>query len=206
MNNILVVDLPKALEIDGQDHKINTDYRASLLTILAFEDDELTQEEKVGIMLDNLYFDTETEESTTPDNIIEAIKKAQWFLDGGKEREKKEADRRLYSLSQDANFIYSAFKQTHNIDLQDVQLHWWKFLSLIMDLGQDTTYCQLVGLRSRFYDGKCTDEEKEHIAKIADIFYIDNTINMSAEEKEEERLFREKYEEAKEAQERRRSK
>jgi hypothetical protein len=187
------------VEIDGKEYELNTDYEAALYTILAFEDNDLAQGEKVDLMLDNLFFEM-------PENLQEAAEKAQWFLNGGKESIDTDTERRLFSFSQDSSFIYSAFNQTHRIDLQEENIHWWKFLSLFMDLGQDTTYCQLVGLRSRFYAGSCTEEEKEHIAKIADIFYIKNSTHISAEEREAERLFKENYEKAKAARDAARSK
>ena len=58
MNNILVNALPLSVEIDGEEHKINTDYRAALYTIQDYEDEELKQYEEVGKMLDNLIIDT----------------------------------------------------------------------------------------------------------------------------------------------------
>ncbi len=125
--NILVDAFPTAIEIEGREYEINTDYRTCLKTLLAFEDDELTDSEKYQITLTNLYKDV-------PENLQLAFEKAVRFLNGGKNAEETNA-LRLYSLEKDAGMIFSAFKQTHNVDLEKEDMHWWKFLSLFMDVG-----------------------------------------------------------------------
>ena len=52
-----------------------------------------------------------------------------------------------------------------------------------MDLGQDTTFCQLVALRKRYYSGKCTKEEKHSIKEMWAVFDIPADENYSLEEK-----------------------
>lgn len=152
--------------------------------ILAFEDAELTPQEKQSILLSNLY-------GIVPDNIQTAFAKASWFLNGGKENEEEtsEALSRVYSCSKDANFIFSAFRQTHNVDLETVQMHWWKFFALFMDLGQDTTFCQLIGLRKRIKNGTATKEEKKAAREMGSIFEIPETDDRTLEEKEQEAEF-----------------
>lgn len=178
------------VEIDGKEYELNTDYRAALYTILAFEDDELTQSEKACKMLDNLYFEM-------PDNLELALEKAQWFLNSGKKPLEDDNPQRLYSFEQDAELIFSAFQQTHGINLNNTNLHWWRFFSLFMDLGKNTFFCSLTGLRSRYYAGKCTKEEKEEIHKMGDTFYVSQNTNLTFEEKELSAKIKERYLKAK---------
>lgn len=110
-----------------------------------------------------------------PENVQIAYEKGIKFLDGGNDgKEKEEVQVRLYSFEKDANFIYSAFKQTHSIDLENVELHWWKFLALFMDLGSDTVFCNLTGLRKRVSSGKATDDEVRAAQELGDIFTIES--------------------------------
>lgn len=167
MINILIDTFPKHLEIDGKEYAINTDYRYALNTMLAFEDAELTIYEKVEIMLRNLYGEN------VPENVDEALEKCQYFLNVGSDSKEEEShSRKLYSFSKDAGLIYAAFQATHGINLSETKLHWWRFINLFMDLGQDTTFCQLVSLRKRYYSGKCTKEEKQSIREMWSIFEI----------------------------------
>lgn len=116
--NILVEQLPSAIEIDGQEWPINTDFRACLRVIMAFEDVELTTQEKQVVLLENLY-------PSLPSNVPEAFRLGIKFLNNGEEVEEATSEinpaLRLYSFSQDANFIFSAFRQTHGIDLETAE-------------------------------------------------------------------------------------
>lgn len=181
--NILVEQLPTAVSIDSVDYEINTDFHACIRVILAFEDDELTGYEKQLIMLQNLY-------PKIPDNVGTALELALKFLNGGRAREDQDTPSlRLYSFSQDADFIFAAFQQTHGIDLETAELHWWKFLALFADLGADTTFCSLASLRSRLKTGKATDEEKKMAREMENIISLPEPDMRTTEEREQEAEF-----------------
>lgn len=175
--------MPTRVAIDGREYEINTDFRTCLKVILAFEDPELTEYEKQWVMLNNLY-------PEIPEDIKEAVELAGRFLNGGKyEEEKEEVPLRLYSFSKDANYIFAAFKQTHGVDLTTEQLHWWKFLALFMDLGSDTTFCNLINLRKKVKTGTATKEEKQAARELGDIFEIPEPDLRTPEEKQKEAEF-----------------
>lgn len=168
--NILTDELPSAVVVDGEEVPINTDFRSSLLAIMAFEDEDLTQSERAAILLRNLYGDA------VPANVAEAIRLAMKFLNGGEDSGGDEVSPlRLYSFAKDASLIYAAFMQTHGVDLETANMHWWKFLALFMDLGQETTFCQLVGLRKRIKDGSASKEDRKLYREIYDIAHIEDT-------------------------------
>lgn len=181
MGNVLIDLLPTTVEIDGQQYMVDSDFRTCLRIILAFEDTELTSVEKQMVMLNNLY-------PEMPDTIAEAIKQGIWFLDGGQaegNREERSA-RRVYSFEKDAPYIFSAFRQTHGIDLETIEyLHWWKFLYLFMDLGEDTFFVRLVGLRKRLADGSATKEERKAAREMGAIVELPEEDNMTVEELKE---------------------
>lgn len=182
--NLLVDRLPEAVEIDGQEYDINADFRACLRTILAFEDDELTDIEKQLVLLQNLY-------PVIPEDKLKALQQGVKFLNGGEgEREGEiETHLRLYSFEQDAGYIFAAFRQTHGIDLETVQLHWWKFLALFMDLGSETTFCGLVSLRKRIKTGKASKEEIRAYRDMREVIDLKEPDRRTPEEKEKEAEF-----------------
>ncbi len=183
--NILVDKLPETVEVGGRSYPINTDFRACLKTIMACEDGELTGYEKSLVILTNLF-------DEIPDDLDAALEKAQWFLDGGEVRQEQTEERlqpRVYSFSKDANFIFAAFRQTHGIDLQTANLHWWTFIALFMDVGGDTTFSQLTALRKRVKTGKATKEEREAARELGDIFEIADTELRTLEDLEAEDEF-----------------
>ncbi len=181
--NILTDTLPESVVIGGKDFAIRTDFRVCLKTIMAFEDNELTPQEKASILLSNLYVDL-------PTDTEQAIAQANLFLNGGKVgSEDDEPSPRVYSFSKDANFIFAAFRQTHGIDLQKESLHWWEFLSLFMDLGSETTFCQLVSLRKRVKTGKATKEERQAAREMGDLIDVPEFDDRTLAEKEAEAEF-----------------
>jgi len=180
--NLLTEQLPVAVEIDGIAVPIKTDFRDCMNVIMAFEDPELTNLEKQMVMLNVLY-------SKPVENVQRAIEQAIKFLNGGSD-EKSESSSRLYSFAKDGNYVFSAFKQTHGVDLEEIPyLHWWKFLALFMDLGSETTFCNLVGLRKRIKDGTATKEERKAARDMGDLFEVPELDIRSLKEREQEAEF-----------------
>lgn len=153
---------------------------------MAFEDNELAGFEKQIVLLQNLYLEI-------PDDVKAAATQAIKFLDGGKESaegEEETENPRVFSFSKDADLIFAAFKQTHGIDLQEVEyMHWWKFMALFMDLGSETTFCNLVSLRKRVKTGKATKEERQAAREMGDLFELPEIDERTLEEKEAEAEF-----------------
>ena len=178
--NILVDALPQDVEIDGIKHRINTDFRSCMRIILAFEDGELTPQEKQHVALYNIFC------GEIPDNLEAAIGTVVWFLNAGTSQS---ADFRLYSFQKDQKLIYAAFRQTHSIDLTTAQLHWWQFLALFADLGADTVFCQLVSLRKLVKTGKATKEQRQAARDMGDAFDIPDIDTRDLDERENEAEF-----------------
>lgn len=191
--NILTDAPPETVEINTTEYRLNTDFRACLKIIMAFEDNELTPQEKQLILLGNLY-------SVVPNDLEAALDCANWFLNGGKANATNtdEESPRVYSFAKDGNFIYAAFRQTHGIDLATANLHWWTFLALFMDLGQDTTFCQLTALRKRLKTGKASKEERAAAREMGDIIDLPDIDNRTLDEKELESEFLRKVRELEE--------
>jgi hypothetical protein len=180
--NILTDTLPETVVIDGLEYKLNTDFRAALRVIMAFEDVELTGYEKQVILIKVLY-------QQPPALLQEAVEKANWFLNGGKTGSTESDGTRLYSFAKDADFIFAAFRQTHGIDLRRAELHWWEFMALFMDLGSETTFSSLISLRKRVKNGTATKEEKKAAQDMGELFDVPEVDTRTVDEKEAEREF-----------------
>ncbi len=153
---------------------------------MAFEDNELSTVEKQTILLSNLY-------PVIPENTLGAVEMAVKFLDGGlngQDKEVHEEQARLFSWVKDANFIFSAFRQTHGIDLEkEKDLHWWKFIALFMDLGSETFFCSLTGLRKRIGSGKATEDDYRAARELGDIFELEQEDLRTPEQIEMDEIF-----------------
>jgi len=196
--NILTDRLPTAIRVNSRIYEVNSDFRDCLRIILAFEDNELTASEKSVIVLDSLY-----QERPADEDLREALRQGVRFLNGGDD-ESSDQDvsdgLRLFSFAKDARFIFAAFQQTHGIDLQNTQyLHWWQFMTLFMDLGADTLFCNLVGLRKRVKTGKASKEERKVAREMGEVFSVPEIDTRTLDEKEREREFMRLIEEARQA-------
>ena len=170
MNNILTAPLPKRIKISNEIYDINYDYRTIINILLAFEDEDLTKEEQLYIMVKNLY-----KKEIPEKDMKEACEKAIKFIDCGvEEKDIKPSSSRIYSFKKDANYIFTGINSTHQIDIEEKSdLHWWKFMSLFMDMSPDCMFGELIYYRKRKQEGKLTKEEKQNYEKIKDIVELD---------------------------------
>lgn len=144
-DNIILDRLPDMVEIGGKEYRIYSDFRTSILFEIMMRNPELKSWEKLNQMLD-LYY------PVIPPNRQEAIEKALWFYNCGKEQESEpeeeknktrrefRKDRVSYSFDQDAPYIYAAFMGTYRMNLQRIKskkLHWWEFIALFDALPDD---------------------------------------------------------------------
>ena len=167
MASILTSAFPTSLTVDGEDYPINWGHRDCLDIMVELEKGDLTPLEQTVFVVQKLFVEI-------PDDFVQAVEQALWFLHGGKPLEEAvgRADPiRTYSYEQDAELIYAAFSTRHGIDLATANMHWWRFRALFSDL-RDTTFSELCSMRKRYYDGDCNEKELAAIAEMGDSFYI----------------------------------
>lgn len=163
--SILTSELPTKIRINNNIYNINYDYRNIISILIAFEDNELTNEEKMYIMLKKLY-----QKEILEDDIKEAIQKGIKFIDCGKDYLPNKVNTRVYSFEKDANYIYTGINSTHHIDIDEKpKLHWWKFVNFFMDMSDKCMFSELVYYRTRKAEGKLTKEEKSQYMKIKNL-------------------------------------
>ena len=97
--NLLLENLPTKIKVNNNIYPIRRDFRTALRVIMAFEDKNLANSEKVYITLKNIYYDDIPNE-----DIEEAYNKAIKFLDCGIEEKENKQTKRIYSFSKDGNY------------------------------------------------------------------------------------------------------
>ena len=117
------------MEISGEDHRINTDFRAGVAYTMA----ALSGEPVPRDALLALYFP-----DGIPDDRDAALAAVNEFLAAGQKPQKTDCDTPhrppLYSYAVDAEAIAAAFQHEYQIDLCAAELHWWRFLALLHGL------------------------------------------------------------------------
>lgn len=109
--NIILDGLPKAVKIDGAAVEVNTDFRVCLKILRAFDDERLTESEKLTVLVTLLY-------PETPENTALAISQGLKFLNMGKEPDKSRGKfPQIYNFEKDAQYIFSAFQSSFNTNI-----------------------------------------------------------------------------------------
>lgn len=169
--NILLDKMP---QYTPNGFRIRTDFRESIKFELLMQDNKIEEKEKIILAL-NLYY------YKIPDNIELAIKDILWFYQSKKEEiiktSKKEQNNtsknQIYSYDFDDKYIYSAFMQQYNIDLNSIKyLHWWKFKSLFENLDENTKIAKIMGYRATDLSKIKDKEEKKRYKKLKNIYAL----------------------------------
>lgn len=156
-------DLPYTLTVGGEEKAIYCDFRDIILICNAFNDPELKDSEKNQIMLTNLYVDDWWAFS----DIEEAIKRAVWFIDWGKEYSEKENGPRIMDWEQDYNMIVSAVDKsikTAESCLELPFMHWWTFLAKFSERGE-CQFSTVTDIRDKMNKGKKLEKHEKEILR-----------------------------------------
>lgn len=185
--NILLNKLPETVKIDGKEIPINWDFRTSIKFQDVILDKKLTEDEKLIKGLE-LYYPTREEDIY---NIEEAFEEMLWFysageVDPGDEEEggimPKGSGKQAFSYKYDAPYIYAAFLDQYGIDLQEVDMHWWKFKALFDSFRDDLVISQIIKYRTVSTSGM-DKETASFYRKMKKIYALPKEI--SREEKKE---------------------
>ncbi len=179
--NLLIDLLPNSVIIDNMEYEINSDFRTSILFELLIQDSSIRDNDKIRMTLE-LYY------PNIPKNVNEAIKQMIWFYRCGKDvtssKGKGSGKRtsRIYSFEHDDDYIYAAFMDQYNIDLQDIEnLHWWKFKAMFLGLKENNKIVEIMGYRSMDLSKIKDKEQKAHYKTMQKIYEI--PINQDEREK-----------------------
>lgn len=139
--------LPKTLTVDGKPYKIRTDFRIILTILEAFNDADLSEKEKVLVMLELLY-------EEMPSNIEQAVEQASWFIDGGKKYEEYNKKQKIMDWEQDEAIIFSAINKVAGKETRECEyMHWWTFLGYFTEIGEGL-FSTVINIRQKRNHGK----------------------------------------------------
>ena len=99
----MIGSLPTALEIDGREYAIHSDFRVILRIYSAFADPELDEREKCYVCLKCLYA-----EDIPREHLQEAVNKAYWFVGGGDVPQESVQPAKTIDWEQDESIIFPA--------------------------------------------------------------------------------------------------
>lgn len=186
--SIIIDDLQIILKERIGDIELNTDFRISMLFEMLMQDTNISKKEKVTKAI-KLYY-PKIEQIT---DFEKAIEDMLWFYRGRKEEfansnkrnRNNSNNHQIYSYEFDDNYIYSAFLQQYNIDLQDIKyLHWWKFKAMFESLSKDTKIVEIMEYRSVNLSKIKDTERRNYYKKMKKLYALPDM--RTQQEKEED--------------------
>ena len=132
----------QCVRVGDRFYEINTDFRVWIEISQNLERDDLSDFEKICMLLVLGY------KKELPESIDGATDALFDFFSMGKRGSAPQTCTQILSFSQDEGFIYAAFMQQYGIDLYKENMHWHKFLQLLNSLGEDCAIVRIMGYRS----------------------------------------------------------
>lgn len=182
--------LPEAFTVGEENYQIRTDYRNILQVFEAFQDPELTQEEKWIVAIYLLF-----ESFSNADDVLqatqdgfdlgEAMKQISWFISAG-QPEKQVLEQPTYNWTQDEQIIFSAVNKVAGRETRELEyLHWWTFLGYFNEVGEGT-FSFIVGIRHKLNKGKKLEKhEKEFLSHNKELVLMKKPLTKEEQEQED---------------------
>lgn len=172
---ILTEKPPVFLSVNGKDYPILTDFREVL-------DYEARMKPDVGdreIILAVYEMYKRNDEILKSDNFIAALEQLNWFVSCGEKPKSRPSNavlginrNRPFDFEVDGGLIYSAFVQTYEIDLYEVDyIHWWKFNALLADVSRECRFSKVMEYRTIDLKNKNLSKEQKKLYSALQSYY-----------------------------------
>ncbi len=158
--NIIIDKLPS--EYEGL--RLNTGFRSFILFELLMQDETISQEDKIANAI-QLTIQNVGDAYLDIPKALEVITKF-YTMEKEPSTKKNSKEKKIFDYEEDADMLYSAFMKDYKIDLQDVELHWWKFKSLFNGLDENNMLLKVMGYRSVNLSKIKDKEQKDFYTKM----------------------------------------
>ncbi len=166
--NILIDALPKSVSISGEEYAIHTNFRDWIRLELTLSG-QATNEDKM-LALFKMFC------SALPPTKELAVEGVMEFFSGMKEAEtgtgNTKPQKRIYSFEHDAEYIYSAFLSQYNIDLNEMDMHWWKFKALFKGLDDTHKISKIMEFRAVELTKIKDKEQKSYYRRMKELYRL----------------------------------
>lgn len=169
MFNVLLDPLPT--EYEG--FPIDSDFQTGIQILQALEDEELTEQEQIGVALSLLFLQEDKDGNLLPiPDAQTAVEGLVWFLtDWNHDKNKAEDKEKVTDYDIDQWRIYSAFRKHYGINLNTDKLHFWEFMGLLSTLPE-CAYTQVIDIRAKKLS-KLSKGEKEMYKKLKEVYALE---------------------------------
>lgn len=161
---------PEYIEINNKQHKINTDFKVALACFEALQDDEINDVARMNAVISLLLGIEKEGNIEVPQFNNEDSNKAMEllikYLSCNDEEPTNVNTKRDMDFIQDKEYIYSSFLTDYQIDLENTQMHWWKFCNLLKGLTDKCILSRIRDIRNTDLSEYKDAKTKEKIIKV----------------------------------------
>ncbi len=129
-------EFPDKIEYKGKIYSLNLAWCDVLKSIDVFDQDEISEEIKTKVALDNLVIGKHPVDPYLLDAIFKLI-----FP------QEKDDGEPVIDFEQDSALIFAAFWQTYHVNLHESTMHWRDFTELLKGIPKDTRLGEVIALR-----------------------------------------------------------
>lgn len=173
-------ELPRSLEIGGSIFAIQSDFRAVLDILAAFNDPDFEEDERWMTCFEILFDDP-----VPPELLDEAAIKAMWFINCGQDEPENARQRpSVMDWERDGHMIIPAVNKVAGMEVRAVEyLHWWTFMGYYMEISEGL-FSTVVSIRQKKAKGKKLEKwEQQFMRENKELFVKPQ--KLTEEEKEE---------------------
>ena len=164
--------LPQTLKVCNKDYAIRSDFRNILTIIMAYNDKDLSNEEKVFVCLHRIYVDLD-QMPKDKETYAAAIKAATEFIEcrmtDGKPSPK------VVNWEKDEQLIFPAINKVAGTEVRALQyMHWWTFLGYFQAIDRDDLWGVVLTIRQKkAMHKKLEKHEQEFFAANRDLCSVE---------------------------------
>lgn len=152
---------PEYVRVNNKEYKINTDFKTAIECNRIAEDDTIGDFERCLAIIYTLFGEEALEDTQNYEKLLELAKK---YLSCGKEIKVKQNEKPDMDFIYDYGLIWASFMSDYKIDIDETEMHWWKFFELVNGLSNSElgNSCILNKIRAgRNYDPKEIKDNKK---------------------------------------------
>ena len=155
--------LPRSLNVGGAKYAINSDFRNILIICEAFNDSDLTEQEKAYVCMKRIY---KMPEIIPEKDLQEAVEKAFWFINGGDIPKSEPSKVKLLDWKHDESIIFPAVNKVIGCEVRALPyMHWWTFIGCFGEIGEGL-FSAVMNIRHKRAEGKKLEKwEREFLRK-----------------------------------------
>lgn len=134
----LLFNYPQYIEVNNKKYKINTDFRVAIKCNDISMDQNIEIDEKILAIIYLLFGKEALEDIKNNNELVEKFgNKVLYYLHCGVENENVEDKNKTPDMDfvEDMPYIEASFMSDFGINLENTEMHWWKFYNLINGLS-----------------------------------------------------------------------